>query len=223
MSASCDAPAPSLTRRRADLQIESVRGRGVIALVARRVDVALSPGVDAARQAALVELGLDLIGIERGQAERDVTDCRPARRRRRAGPRAPVAAAATPDDDVADIADLALVLTALIGARLPTEKRGVERHGFLVVRHLERDVIEPDGLPVGRVEGRRRRRLAVRGPLTAVLPVAVADLQVEPVGILHVEALKVLALVIGHPREPALPQFRFHCLGVPRLDTPAET
>src|SRR5260221_442141 len=129
MSASCDAPAPSLTRRRADLQIESVRGRGVIALVARRVDVALSPGVDAARQAALVELGLDLIGIERGQAERDVTDRRPARRRRRAGPRAPVAAAATPDDDVADIADLALVLTALIGPRLPPPQKIGESGG----------------------------------------------------------------------------------------------
>ena len=72
-------------RRRADLQIESVRRRRVVALVARRVDVAAPAGVDASGQGALLELGLDLIGIERRDPEGDVTDRGAARRRHGAG------------------------------------------------------------------------------------------------------------------------------------------
>src|SRR6185369_13114248 len=108
------------------------------------------------------------------------------------------------NDDVADVADFALALAALVGARLPSQQRGVERHGLLVVRDLERDVIEPHGLPAGRLERRRARRLAVCRSLTPVLAAAVADLQIESVRILDVEALEVLALVVGHGSQPAL-------------------
>src|SRR4051812_38000526 len=124
--------------RRADLQVEAVRRRRVVALVGRRVDVAASAGVDARGEAALLELRLHLIGIERRDAERDVADARGARSRVRAA--AAIAAAAAPDDDVADLADLALTLAALVGARLPSEQRGVERDALLVIRHFERDV-----------------------------------------------------------------------------------
>ena len=56
-------PSAILTRRSADLQIESVWGRGVVALVSGRVDVASPTGVGAGRQAALVEFGFDLIAM----------------------------------------------------------------------------------------------------------------------------------------------------------------
>ena len=46
--------------------------------------------------------------------------------------------------------------TALVRPGLPTEQRRVERDGLLVVRDLERNVIEPDRLPVRRFEWRRR-------------------------------------------------------------------
>src|SRR5438045_3959797 len=58
--------SPSIRPRRgANLQIESVRRRRVVTLVRRRVDVAAAAGVDARGQPALLEFGLDLIGIER--------------------------------------------------------------------------------------------------------------------------------------------------------------
>src|SRR5436190_8421726 len=131
----CAAPTVR-ARRRADLQVVSVRRRGVIALVRRRVDVASAAGIHAGRQTALLELGLHLIGIERRDAERDVSHPGAAGRRRRARASAAIAAAAA-DDDAADVADLALILAALVGSRLPTEERRVERDGLLVVRDLE--------------------------------------------------------------------------------------
>src|SRR5262249_41170891 len=39
----------------------------------------------------------------------------------------------------------------------------------------------------------------------------------------HVETLKVLAIVVGNRRQPALAQFRFDVLRVPWVDAPAET
>jgi hypothetical protein len=194
----------------------------VIALVRRRVDVAPAAGVDASVQATLVELGLDLIGIEAGDAERDVTHAGAARRRGRARAAAPASAAAATDDDVADVADLALVLAAFVGAGFPAEERGVERRRFLVVRDLERNVIEPDGFPVGRFERCGRRRLSAGRALTTILTAAVADLEIEAVRILDVEALEV-AVVVGDRREPALAQLRIDLFRVPRLDAPAET
>src|SRR6266567_961440 len=131
-------------------------------------------------------------------------------------------AAAAADDDVPDVADLALVLASLIARRLPTQKRRVEGSAFLVVRALERDVVQPDGLPPRRREGSRSGKLSVRGPLPSVLPVAVADLEVESTRILYVETLKVLAIVVGHGVEAALRQLRPDLLRVPRLDSPAE-
>src|SRR5215208_4258819 len=103
-------------------------------------------------------------------ADRSAPRCRCGRRHG-----ATIAAAAT-NDDAADVSDLELILAALVGARLPPEKRRVERGGFLVVRRLERDVIEPHGLPRRRFERHRRRGLAGGGSLTPVLPNAVADL-----------------------------------------------
>src|SRR5207247_9268458 len=113
------------TRRGADLQVVSVRRRRVVALVRRCVDVAPTAGVDAGGQASFLELRLDLIGIERCDAERDVSHSRAARRRCGGRGAAAVAAASTTDDDAADIADFALVLTALVGPRFPTEQRRV--------------------------------------------------------------------------------------------------
>src|SRR5437016_1442376 len=117
-------------RRRADLQIESVRRRRVVALVRRRVDVASAAGVLTCGQPALLELGLHLIRIEPGDAEGDVAHRRAARRRRRGRGSAAIAAAAATDDDVADVADLALVLTAFILPELPAEQRVIERGGL---------------------------------------------------------------------------------------------
>src|SRR5262249_59224944 len=51
---------------------------------------------------------------------------------------------------------------------------------------------------------------------------AVADLQIESAGILHVEALEV-AVIVGDRIEAALAQLRFDFLRVPGLDAPAET
>src|SRR6185436_17305828 len=114
------------------------------------------------------------------------------------------------------IADLALVLAAFVCPGLPAEQRRVERHRLLVVGHFERDVIEPDRFPAGGLEGGRRGHLAAGGIAPPVLPAAVADLQIEAVGILDVEALEILALVVGDGIEPALAQLGLHLLRVPR-------
>src|SRR5262249_21740330 len=135
---------------------------------------------------------------------------------------AAVSAESAADDDVAEVADLALILTAFVGPRLPTEQRRVERDGLLVVRDLERDVIEPDRLPVRRFERRRRRCFAAGRALAAVLAAAVADLQVEAVRILDVKALEIVAAIVGDWCEAALAQLRLDFLRVPRLDAPAE-
>ena len=113
-------------------------------------------------------------------------------------------------------------LAALVLPGRPAQERRVERDGLLVVRHLERDVIEPHGFPARGGERRRRRGLAAGGSLAAVLAAAVADLQIEAVGILHMEALEV-AVVVGHRRQSALLQLGLHCFRVPRLDAPAES
>src|SRR4051812_45340023 len=106
-------------RRRADLQVESVRRCRVIALVARSVDVAAAAGIDARIEPALLELRFHLVGFERRDPERDVPHRRtPSWRCRRAA--ATTAAAA--DDDVADVADLTLTLAAFVGPRLPAEQ-----------------------------------------------------------------------------------------------------
>src|SRR5262249_27654440 len=170
-------------------------------------------------RAAFLELGFHGAGIEGRDAEGDVTDPRRTRDRRRSGAAIPASA---PDDDVADVADLALALAALVLSRLPPEKRRVERDARLVVRHLERDVIEPHGVPRGRFERRGRGCPAACGALTAVPAVAVTDLQIEAARIFHVKALEILAAVVGDRVEAALPELRFNFFRVPRLDAEAE-
>src|SRR5262252_11254428 len=185
------------------------------------MDITAAAGIDARVQATLLQLRFHLIGIERRDAERDVADRRATRRWRRSRRRTAIAAAAAANDDVADVADLALVLAAFVGSGLPSEQRHVEGGRLLVVRHLERDVIEPDRLPLRRRERRRCRGLAVRRSLPPVLPAAIADLEVETAGIFHVEALEV-TVIIRDRIETALAELGLHLLCVPRLDPPAE-
>src|SRR5262249_23937499 len=94
---------PVRLRRRADLQVDPVRRRRVTALVRRVVDFAAAARVRARVEAALLELALHRIRVKRRDAERDVTDARGAGR-------AAAATTAAPDDHVADVADLHLVL-----------------------------------------------------------------------------------------------------------------
>src|SRR5262252_5769190 len=123
------------------------------------MDITAAAGIDARVQAALLQLRFHLIGIERRDAERDVADRRASRRWRRGRRRTAIAAATAADDDVAYVADLALALAAFVGSGLPSEQRHVEGDRLFVVRHLERDVIEPDRLPRGRRERRGRSGL----------------------------------------------------------------
>src|SRR6185436_13766680 len=64
------------------------------------------------------------------------------------------------DDRAADVADLDFVLAAFVSAGFPSDQRLIERDGCLVVRALERNVVEPDRLPPRRFEWGRRRGLA---------------------------------------------------------------
>src|SRR5581483_2218493 len=114
-----------------------------------------------------------------------------------------------------------LVLAAFVLRRLPPEQRVVERHALLVVRYFERNVIEPDRLPVRRRERRRRRRLHAAREVP-LLRRRVADLQIEAAGILDVETLEVAAVVRDRIQAARL-QCRFHLLGIPLIaDAPAE-
>src|SRR6185437_8956855 len=81
---------------RADLQVPPARRLRVVALVLSGVDIAAGvAGVDARRQAALLQFRLHLVGIERLDAEGDVADVH-ALARRGAGP------IERPDDEIAD-------------------------------------------------------------------------------------------------------------------------
>ena len=66
----------------------------------------------------------------------------------RAG-RTAATAATSPNEGAAEITDLHVVLAAFVLAELPAEQRVVERRLFLVVRRLERDVIEKESFPAG--------------------------------------------------------------------------
>src|SRR5262245_27337547 len=105
-------------------------------------------------------------------------------------------ATTTAHDDAAHVADHHRVLAALVIAQLPAEQRVVERGLFLVVRRLERNVIEIHRLPVGGLERRRRADFPVRRALAPVLPVAVADAQIETIGVLDAEAFESAGTVV---------------------------
>src|SRR5205809_593489 len=79
-------------------------------------------------QPALLELGLHPVGVPRLNAERDVIDPEP----RSAAPLTEfrIERVAAADDDVADLADQELVLTALVVSRLPPEQAGVKGHAL---------------------------------------------------------------------------------------------
>src|SRR2546430_8712470 len=144
--------------------------------------------VDLRAQAGLLELGLDAVGVPRLNAERDVIDAEP--RSAAAAPELRIERIAAADDDVADLADEALVLAAFVVGLLPPEEVRVERRALLVVGHAEGEMIEPHRLPAGRRERRRLRQLRGRGRRQAALRErAVADLKIEPVKILHVEEI----------------------------------
>src|SRR5262245_59696163 len=84
-------------------------------------------------------------------------------------------------------------------------------------------MIEPHGLPAGRLEWRRYRQLRGRRRRPAALRQAatVADLNVPPIGILHVETLELL-VVVRDRCQPALPELRFDVLRVPSIDGKGE-
>src|SRR6185503_11447521 len=77
-------------------------------------------------------------------------------------------------------------------------------------------------LPRGGFERRRRAGLAVRRALPAVLHVAVADAQIETVGILDPETFESARPVVRDGIQPALLQLGFDGLRVPRRDAPTE-
>src|SRR5262245_19556862 len=54
------------------------------------------------------------------------------------------------------------------------------------------------------------------------MPPAVADLQVEAIRVLDVEALEPIGIVCGNGVQAALPEFLLNGLGVPRLDHKAK-
>ena len=94
---------------------------------------------------------------------------------------------------------------------------------MLVVGHAEREMVQPHGLPSGRLERGRRRQLRTRRRLAGLRQaVAVGDFEIPSHRILHMEALEPLAIVFAHRAQAAPPQFRLHHLGVPRLDDPAQ-
>src|SRR5262249_27719730 len=137
---------PVVVRHVADLQVVPVRRRRVIALERGRVDVvghprAVRAPVPARRvhlraQSAFLELRLHAVGVPGRDAEGDVIDADAPRAAalaptgHRAGRRERIAAA---DDDVADLADQALVLTALVVGLFPAQEIRVERYALLVL------------------------------------------------------------------------------------------
>src|SRR4051794_3619784 len=127
----------------ADLKVEALRGRRVIALIVRVriVDLHVRARILTRVQAALLELVRDLDVIEALKAERDVADRRATLRRHRT--RRVVRIAAANDHVAAVFADPRLVLTALVARRHPAEERLVPRDRLLVVRDLEGNVVEP--------------------------------------------------------------------------------
>src|SRR5438067_13661156 len=205
----------------ADLQVVAVRRRRVIALERGDVDLVAGRRVDLRAQAALLELRLDAVGVPRLNAERDVIDAEP--RSAAAAPELRIERIAAADDDVADLADEALVLAAFVVGLLPAEEVRVERRALLVVGYAEGEVIEPHRLPAGRRERRRLRQLRGRGRrLAALRERAVADLEIEPVRILHVEALEPVRARFGDRRKAARLQLALDSVRVPRLDADAE-
>src|SRR5438105_3336057 len=139
-------------RRVADLQIEAVRRRRVIALVWRCVNVAAAARVRlemawiiwiGPSKSALHQLRFHLVRIPWRDAERDVIDLRRSRwrrlRRRRGlcaarrgriarGTTTSAATAAAANDDAADVADLTFVLTSCVISRRPSQQRRIERN-----------------------------------------------------------------------------------------------
>src|SRR5262249_18269222 len=126
---------------------------------------------------------------------------------------------AAANDDVAHFADQTFVLAALVVRRAPTKEVRVERHALLIVRHAEREVVEPDRFPTCRVEGRRRSELGGSRRATRLdVAACIANLKIESVRILDAEAFKPLAVVCRHRIQPALAQLGLDRLRVPLVD-----
>ncbi len=145
----------------ADLHIEPVRILDVEALESLAVVVGYRIEI------ALAEFRLDGLGVPRldGEAE-TVHQCRRLFRRRGL------------EDRRAPVADVENGLLAVVAAQLPTHQGDVERRFLAVVRHLERDVFQGDGLPAGgreqRLDGSRCHLLGHRAVRCVVAILAAA-------------------------------------------------
>src|SRR5271169_2518165 len=116
---------------------------------------------------ALAEFRLDGLGVPRLDGEaKAVHQCRCLFRRR------------SLEDRRAPVADVEDGLLAVVAAQLPAHQGDVERCFLAMVRHLERDVFEGDGLPAGgreeRLDGSGCHVLAHRaaGRVVAILAAA---------------------------------------------------
>src|SRR5262249_17338739 len=94
----------------------------------------------------------------------------------------------------------------------------------LVVRNVERKVIQPHCLPAHGLERRRDSGLGIRWRLLARCDItpAVADLQIETVRVLDVKVFEPLTVVVGHRFQAALSEFPFNGPDIPRLDGKTE-
>src|SRR5438105_1429927 len=144
-----------VVRHVADLQVVAVGRRRVIALERGDVNLVAGRRVDLRSEPALLELRLDAVGIPRLNPERNVID--PEARTPAAFAEIRIQRVAAADDDVADLTDEALVLTAFVVGLGPSEQVAVERRAPFVVGRAEGQMIQPHRLPAGRLERRRLR------------------------------------------------------------------
>src|SRR3954469_9296784 len=121
-----------LLRAVADLEVEALRRRRVVALIAgvRIVDLQIRSRIRAAGELTLLELREHLDVVEALKAERDVTDRHATLSRH--WTRGVVRIAAADDRVAAIVADPRLVLAAFVTRWLPAEERLIPRDALLV-------------------------------------------------------------------------------------------
>jgi hypothetical protein len=132
------------------LEVVAVGCGGVIALARCNVDVVVGPSVHARLEAALFELGLYTVCIPWRDAKRDVIQ--PCCARGALTFEIGIVQVASTNDDVSDFTDLKLVLTSFVVGRLPSQEVGVKRGRLFIIRDSKGEMIQPHGLPPGRIE-----------------------------------------------------------------------